>query len=165
MKFEYKGNIKGIKPLIMNVPMTAGTSNTCERGDVLVLTTGNFVPLAADQAMAATIVVAEQKITAAHLAGYYPALVPQDGDLFQVDLAAASAAVRGASAYVTDATQKLALSGTNVIGNVFDTAGYPRKQGEADVGDVADRGTTVQSVTRVLITIKKAASYLAALQT
>jgi predicted RecA/RadA family phage recombinase len=165
-KLVWKRNTRGAKaPLVMLLPYLAGSSNAIEPGDPVVISAGSFIPLAADQAMAGTFAVSDHRITASHLAGHYPTIVPQDGDIFEAELATAAAIARGASVYLTDSTAKLASSGTNVLGNVFDHAGFPLQQGNADVGDVADRGTTVGTVSKVLISIKKAVSYDAALRT
>lgn len=164
--FEYMKSLSGgRKEQEMLLPFQAGSAQLIEPGQLLVLSAGNFVPLAADQAMSGVVAIAKKRITAAHLAGYYPAIIPRPDDVFKAILATAAAVTRGGSLYVTDSTQKLATSGTNVLGNVFDTYGYPLQQGDADVGDVVDRGTTVASVAWVLMTIKAATSYRTALQT
>lgn len=165
MKFQWVKNIYGAAaPLRMLVPMLAGSSHQIEPGDPLVLDTGNFIPLAADQAMSGVFVIADDRVTAGDLAGYRYVIVPRAGDLFKATLATASAAARGQNVFVTDATAALATTGSNQLGDVFDHGGFPSAQGKADVGDVADRGTTVRSTSKVLITIKASVSYLAALQ-
>jgi len=97
------------------------------------------------------------------VAGYYPAIIPVPGDVFRATIPSAAAA-RGAALYVTGAQTVTTVAGTNIIGHVLDHAGFPRQQGNATVGDVADRGTTVQAQTTVHMTIKNAASYWNALQ-
>lgn len=162
--FEFVKNTRGHKELEMLLPFAAGSTTLISPGQLLILSGGVFTPLTSDTAMSGVIAVAKKRITAAHLAGYYPAIVPQPGDIFRAILAAAGAVTRGEAVYVTDSTQKLAVSGTNQLGTIFDTAGYPIQQGDADVGDVADRGTTVGSVAWVLMMFKKATSYYAALE-
>jgi hypothetical protein len=165
MKFEYVGNLGGLKPLIKLVKFAAGSGTTVEPGDACLLGGGVFAPITSDTAMTAGVAIAQERITVYHLAGYYPALIPQPGDLFKATLASASAADRGQNVFITAAAQTLATSGSNQFGDVVDHAGFPLEQGDPTVGDVADRGTTIQSVTTVFITIKAANSYLAALQT
>ena len=163
--FEFVKSIYGFKgPLIKLLPFQSGGSQLITPGQAIVLSAGNFVPLAADQAMSSVLAVSVKRITASHLAGYYPAIIPRPGDVFKATLATAAAATRGSSVYVTDSTQALATSGTNVLGSIWDTPGYPQEQGNADVGDVVDRGTTVASAAWVEILFKSSVSYLNALQ-
>lgn len=165
MKFEYKGNLGGLAPLRRLVRFATGATTTVEPGDACLLAGGVFAPITADTSMTAGIVIAEKRITASHLAGYYSALIPQPGDIFKATLATASNPSRGDNVFVTALAQTLATAGTNAFGDVLDHGGYPLEQGNADTGDVADRGTTITNVTVVLITIKAANSYYAVLQT
>lgn len=153
--------------LVMLLPTQAGSAQLIEPGLVCVLSAGNMVPLQADQGMSSVVAISKQRVVAADLAGYRPFIIPRPGDVFEAFLATASAATRTTSLYMTDTsgtTQNLATSGTNVLGTIWDTAGYPIAQGRADIGDVVDRGTTVTSVPKVFMTIKASTSYFNALQ-
>lgn len=165
---EYMKSLTGRDPYVKRLKFNSGTNQLVSPGQICVLSGGFFTPLAADQAMSSVVAVAIKRIVTADLAGFYEAIIPRPGDIFRVNLATASAILRGASLYMTDTsgtTQNMASSGSNVIGVVEDTAGYPIVQGNADVGDVVDRGTTIASVNWVLMTFKASVSYYGVLNT
>jgi len=153
----------GREPLRLLVLFAAGATTTVERGEILELSGGVFLPLNADQAMAGIIAIADHTITSAHLGGYYPVIIPRPGDVFDYDLATAGNPVRGASLYWVSSTT-IAEAGTNVLGEVYDHSGYPQQQGNADVGDGAGRGTTIVDAKRISMTFLRAVSYYAVLQ-
>ncbi len=152
------------KPLVMLLPVAAGSTTAIKRGEVCELSGGVFTPITGDDDFTSGVLaICDHEITSSHQAGYYPFVVPRPGDLFEFELAAAAAAARGAALYYST-SQVLATSGTNTLGDVVDHSGFPLQQGNADVGDVADRGSTVGSANRVLMTIKASCSYYSQLQ-
>jgi len=159
----YKGRIGDpeAKPHVMLLPFASGTA--IEPGELLHLDT-TFKSQNADESVDAGVAVSIHRITTSHAAGYYPAIVPRKDDLFEISLDAAASAARGTDLYWSSSQLLTATTGSNILGNVYDHAGYPQQQGNADVGDVADRGTTVRNVDKVLFCFEESVSYLAALQ-
>lgn len=153
----------GLPPLILHLPVAAGATTPIKRGEICELSAGVWTPITGDDAFSGEIAICNQEITEVSKAGHYPFIIPRRNDLFEFELAAEAAIARGASLYFST-SQVLASSGSNAFGKVFDHAGYPRKQGKADVGDVADRGSTVGTTKFVLMTFDAATTYLAALQ-
>ena len=162
--YQFIGNIYGHdKPLRVDLPVAAGSTTTIDKGEMCELDTGVFTPISADDSFAGVLAICDEEITAERKVGRASFIVPRPGDLFRVKLAAETNPSRGASLYYST-SKVVATSGSNPFANVFNHAGFPQKQGRADVGDVADRGTAIGSVLWVEATIKAAASYYAALQ-
>jgi hypothetical protein len=164
---RWVGNLNGATgPLVMLGNFAAGSSVAIEEGELLELT-GNtnteWVPMDSDFSMSANVAVAAEKIEAGDLAGYYRIIVPRDGDLFEFDLASATAAAIGAPVYYSSSTA-VATSGSNILGDVAGQDHFPQAQGHAAQGDPLNRGTTIRSTSKVTITIRAAASYYAAIQ-
>ncbi len=153
----------GRQPMILTLPVAAGSSTTFGAGELCELDTGLMVPLDADQSMAGILAISAQAWTASRSAGFASFLIPRPGDVFDVKLNAAGNPTRGADLYWVSSVL-VKESGSNIIGNVVDHAGYPAKQGNPDVGDVADRGSTIRDTILVHATIRAAASYYAAIQ-
>lgn len=152
-------------PLIKLVKFSAGSSQAIARGEILKLSSGAFVPLDADESMAAVIAVAAKDVVAGDLAGYMEVYVPRDDDVFEFPLAAAAAAALGASLYWSSSTVLTTTAGSNVIGKVWDHEGIPGRQGRLTKGHLMDKGTTIGSVSSVHMIFNEAVSYLAAFQT
>jgi predicted RecA/RadA family phage recombinase len=136
-----------------------------KRGELLELSGGNWVPLGSDKAMAGIIAVAAEEIKSGDRAGYYEIIIPRPGDIFEFDLAAASAVAVGAALYFSTTEALTVTAGTNVIGNAVGQEHYPAKQGHLADDGSGDSGTTVRSTSQVRMTFKAAVSYFAALQT
>lgn len=159
----YKGNTGGLQPLIALGKFKAGSNQEVKEGELLELSSGEFVPLSTDKAMAAIVAVAVETIKAGDRAGYYPILVPQPGDFFELPLDSAGNPDPGDSVYV-EGSQELSLTGSNELGKVLTHDGMPQRQGHLTDDASVDAGTTVGSVSSVRFTINAAASYFRALQ-
>lgn len=165
-RYTFVKNLKGGAPLRMLLKTQAGATQAIKQGEICKLSGGNMVPLGADEAMAAIIAICDQEVRAGDLAGYRWFIVPTEHDVFEYTLDAADNPARGAALYYGGDSQTVTTTvGTNVLGNVFDHAGFPDVQGSMANGDILDRGTTIGDVTTVHMTFKKAASYAAAIQT
>lgn len=144
----------------------AGSTQAIKRGEILEKTADTntrWVPIDSDFSMSANIAIADEEIKVGDLAGYYWIIVPRPGDVFEYELAAAAAVALGDGLYFST-SQKVATSGSNVLGNVAGAENYPKQGHVADAGE-PDQGETKRSLSFVRMTFKAAASYYAALQT
>lgn len=157
-------NLSGAKDLLVKRgKFQAGVTQAVKKGEILILTGGYFVPVTADTAMAGTIAIANEDINSGDLAGYYEILVPRADDVFEFDLATASAIVVGAALYFSS-SEAFATSGTNIMAYSEGQVHYPDKQGHMSVGDgSSDAGTTIASTSKVQVIFKAAVSYRAAI--
>lgn len=163
---RYVGSLFGhLQPLVILGKFQAGASQAVARGEILELSSGNWIPLGSDKSMTAIIAIAAEEIKVGDLAGYYHIIVPRPGDIFDFELAADNSSGDVGDAVYWSSSVLLAASGSNAIGAIVGQHHYPQKQGHAADGDPADRGTTIRSVRKVQVTIKAAASYYAAMQT
>lgn len=163
---RYVGSLFGdLPPLVILGKFQAGATQAIKRGEMLELSSGNWIPLDADQSMTAIIAIAAEEIKSGDLAGYYHILVPRPGDLWDFPLAADnSSGDVGDALYWSDSETLTATAGSNILAYIVGQHHYPQKQGHAADGDPADRGTTIRSVRKVQVTFKAAVSYYAALQ-
>lgn len=166
-KYPFVRNLGGAPgPLVRLGKFQAGSTQAVKRGELLELSSGNFVPLTSDKSMAGTVAIANEEIKSGDLAGYYEIIVPRPDDLFEFELEAAAAAALGASVFIDDESQKVTTTtGTNALGKVWEHEGLPKKQGHMTAGEVMDNGTTIGSASHVRILINEAVSYFAAFQT
>lgn len=161
-KFTWKRNLNGASgPLRVRGKFQAGATQAIKQGEILELSSTNWIPLDADQAMAGIIAVADVEIRSGYRAGFYNLIVPRDGDVFEYALAAASNPALGASLYWSDSQTVTVTAGTNVLGYVVGDAHLP-EQGLYPPDP--DGGTTIKTISSVLMVFKKAVSYYAALQ-
>lgn len=161
-QLRWVGSLTGAKEaLTMLALFAAGTTTAVKRGEILDLSSGNATPLASDKAMAGIIAVANEEIKSGDLAGYYEVIVPRPGDLFEFDLAAAGATAYGTSLYYSSSEKVTVTAGTNIIGISAGQKNYPLKQGHLSAGDIADRGVTIRSQAKVIMTFTAAASVYA----
>lgn len=163
-KVRYVGNVNGAPgPYKFPCKFKAGATQAVQRGEILELSSGDFIPLDADQSMSAIIAVSDCEIISGDLAGYHDAIVPRPGDIFEAELATAAAPSPGASLYWSD-SQTLTTTGSNVIGTVVDASALPL-QGFQSRDKSYDAGTTIITKGSVRFMFKAAVSYFAALQT
>lgn len=156
---RWVGNLNGAKePLVMLALFAAGSTTAVKRGEILDLSSGNATPLASDKSMAGIIAVANEEVKAGDLAGYYEVIVPRPGDLFEFELAAAGATAYSTSLYYSSSEKVTVTAGSNIIGISAGQKNYPLKQGHSSSGDFANRGTTVKSQSKVIMTFTAAAS-------
>lgn len=163
-KATWVRNLNGAsEPLIMLGNFAAGASVPIKRGEIIELT-GNtnteWVPLDSDFDPAGNLAVANEEIKAGDRAGYYEIIVPRPGDVFEFELAAATAIVMGAELFYSS-SQKLATTGTNELGVSVGQEHYPQKQGHLADEPGGDAGTTVKSTSYVRMHFKTAGSYYA----
>lgn len=142
----------------------AGATQAIKRGEILELSGGNWIPLDADQSMAGVIAVADEEIKSGDRAGYYRIIIPRPGDVFEYALAAAGTAAPGTSLYWVDSQTVTVTTGSNILGVAVGDEQIPR-QGHAADDASPDQGTTLRSISNVLMTFRAATSYYAVLQT
>ena len=141
----------------------AGATTAIKSGEILVLAATTWAPLGADQSNVATIAVMDnQEIRSGDLAGYHPIIIPRPGDVFEYALSAAAAPAIAAPLYWST-SQILATSGSNALAYVVDESIFPQ-QGFQSVNPSFDAGTTIRTVSKVLIVFKASVSYWLALQ-
>lgn len=163
-RWSYNKSLSGgLQPMILTLPVLAGSTTTFGAGELCELESATMSPLDSDQSMAGILAISAQEWTTSRLAGFASFIIPRPGDVFDVNLNAASNPTRGADLYWVSSVL-VKVTGSNIIGNVVDHAGYPAKQGDPNVGDVADRGTTIRDSILVHATIRAAASYFIAIQ-
>lgn len=150
------------KPLIKLGYFAAGSTRTVCRGEIIYISTITWIPLASDTTMANIIAVANEEIKSTDLAGYYQIIVPRPGDVFEFELATATACATGAALYYST-SQKLTTSGSNIVAYVNGQAHYPQQQGHMSDGDPVDRGSTVNSASYVQCSIATGASWYGAI--
>ena len=159
--YQYAHNLGGApSPLRMLLPCAAGSTQAIKPGEWCKLEGGVMVPLDADEALAGQVAQCAQEVFPQSLAGFYEFIIPRPDDVFKAPLTTAAAADRGDDLYF-GTTTTFAPAGTNAIATVVNHTGFPLKQGDPTVGDVANRGNTVASAESVEFTIKAAASYYA----
>ncbi len=134
-------------------------------GDILEMT-GNtnteFVPLDSDYDMSANggdVAIAACDVKSGDRAGYYPIWLITEGDVWEVDLAAAAALAYGASIYYS-AKNTFTTSGTHIVAAVSDIRNVP-EQGHLSVDGSPDAGTTFRTISRVGVTFQRSNSYAA----
>jgi hypothetical protein len=157
-------NIHGLPMLTKRMPFAAGSTRTVKAGEMLSINGGVMVLQSADAAMTAELCFAAEEIKTADPAGRYLVIVPQPGDVFRSELATASNPAEGASVYFDGSTtEKVALSGSNAIGQVYDHNGIPPVQNHAESGG-GDVGNTVGNATHIDWIVKTACSLNALFQ-
>lgn len=163
-QIRWVGNVDGGGPMRRKGKFKAGASQAIKKGEMLELDgSSDFVPLASDKSLTAELAISDCEILTGDLAGYYDVIVPRPGDLFAFPLSAAGTPALGAALYWAS-SQSLAESGSNAIANVASDDHIP-SQGFKSRDGSPDAGTTLRSVTEVLVTVKAAVSYYAAIQT
>ena len=151
-------------PFVMLGLFQAGSTQAIKRGEVLELSGGNWIPLDANQVMAAIIAVANEEVKAGDRAGYYEIIVPRPGDVFEYDLDTAAATAVGTALYWSSSEVLTATAGAgNVLAYAVGQEHYPLPQGHLADDASGDSGVTVRSQGTVHVAFVNAASYWAAL--
>jgi hypothetical protein len=160
----WRRNLLGAsEPFKFPLKFDSGANQAVKMGEILD-TSGSFVaPLASDKAMAGIIAVAACEIRNGDFAGYRMAIIPRPGDVFEYALSAAAAPAVAASLYWSD-SQTVKTSGSNILADVLDESMIPI-QGFQSVNPSFDAGTTLRTVSKVLLVFKAATSYWVTLQT
>lgn len=161
---RWVGNLNGEKaPLIMLGKFQAGDTQAIKRGEILERTADSatrFVPIDSDLVAAANIAIANEEIKAGDRAGYYEIIAPRAEDVFEFDLAAASAVAVGTALYYSN-SETLAASGSNILGYAAGQEHYPLKQGHLSDDGSPDSGETIRSTSKVRMCFREAVSVLA----
>lgn len=153
----WAGNLLGhSQPLVMLGRFQAGSTREITRGQILILTGGNWVPLGSDAAMNGVIAVANEDVLPGDPAGYYEIIVPRPGDMFEYDLLSPEQVAVGAPLYYSTST-RVKTSGTNVLARSVEQSHYPRQNHAISGG--GDAGTTLGTVSRVRMCFMPSASY------
>lgn len=159
---RFIGNVNGAtEPLIIPGKFQAGGTQAIKMGEILELSSENWIPLDADQAMSAIIAVAACDIKSGDLAGYYPIIVPRPGDRFIYSFSNADNPAMGTSLYWVSSEQVTSTTGSNVLGYVTGWDHYPM-QGHGAEDITSDRGTTLRSKSNIIMSFKLSVSYYAA---
>lgn len=157
-----RNDITGKGPVRKKVRFAAGASVPVKKGEICAIAANVAAPLAADQAMAGTIVISDCEIISGDLAGFRPVIVPVLGDVFEIELAAAGASVLGTALYYSTSQKLTITAGSNIIGYIVGDDNMP-EQGFQSRTPSYDAGTTIGTITRALVSIKQACSYAALL--
>lgn len=148
------------EPLVMLGKFQAGATQAIKRGEILEFTGDSntaWVPIDSDFSADSNIAIANEEIKDGDRAGYYEIIVPRPGDVFEFDLASASAIAVGASLYYSS-SEALAASGNNAIAGAVGQEHYPQKQGHLADDAGGDAGTTIKSTSHVRCVFLAAAS-------
>lgn len=164
---RWVGNMFGAKePLIVLGLFQAGATQAIKRGEILEKTGATntaWVPMDSDFNGAGNIAIANEEIKSGDRAGYYEIIVPRPGDIFEYELAAASAVAIGTSLYYSSSEKVTVTAGTYVLAIAVGQEHYPQKQGHLADDASGDAGTTVRSTSYVRMTFDLASSLYAAL--
>ena len=164
-KNAYVRNLGGADgPLRMLGLFQAGATQAIKRGEILELSGGNWIPLDADQSMAAIIAVADEEIKSGDRAGYYHILVPRPDDVFKFTRTGSTANPGiGTAVYFSDSQTVTTTTGTNLLARTVSMDHIP-KQGHASEDGSPDAGTTLGSLDEVAVVFDADVSYFAAIQ-
>lgn len=140
----------------------AGATAPVKIGEIIVLSSGNWIPLSSDTSMSGTIAISDCEIVSGDLAGFHNIIVPRPGDVFEFPLDAAATATATTALYYSTSQILTPTAGTNIIGYMQDEAAYPL-QGFVRGGSLTDASTTVLSRGVIRMVFKASVSYFAAL--
>ncbi len=161
-KVRWVRNMNGAPEKMVRLALfQAGVTQAIKRGEILELTgNGNtaYVPIDSDFAMDGNIAIANEEIKSGDRAGYYEVIVPRPGDIFEYDLAAASAIVENTPLYFSSSEAVTVTAGSNILGWSVGQEHYPQKQGHLSDDAAGDAGTTINSTAQVRMTFHEAAS-------
>lgn len=151
-----------LQPLIIKGLFQAGLTQAIKRGELLKLSAGNWVPLDADYAMNGAIAIANEEIKSGDRAGYYEIIVPRPDDVFEAELATATALTLGQKLYYSS-SEAVTTTGTNPLGYSTGHEHYPAYQGHLADDASGDQGTTIATTAYARMVIDRAASYYSVL--
>jgi hypothetical protein len=166
-KVRWVGNLDGAaEPLIVLGKFELGSTTAIKPGELLELTADtntSWVPMDSDFAMDSNVAIANEEIKDGDRMGFYEIIVPRPGDIFEFELADASAVAVGTALYYSSSEKVTVTVGTNIIGYGVGQEHYPDKQGHLADDASGDAGETVKSTSYVRMCIRAAASYYSAL--
>lgn len=163
-KVRWIRNINGAtEPLLMLGKFQAGATAAVKRGEILSISSTNFIPVASEAAaiVAASLAIANEEIKSGDRAGYYEIIVPRPGDIFEYASATAAAWAAGSTIYYSS-SEAVSTTGTTELGRCAGQVNYPLKQGHLADDGSPDAGTTIRSTGYVHCTFKTSISYYAA---
>lgn len=146
----------------------AGASQAITAGQLLERT-GNsdteWVPIDADHDATSTkLAIAACDISSGDPAGLYPIVEFRPGDVFEFDLASATALAPETALYYSSPTA-MATSGSNILGySAREAPNGPGKQFRNSQGQLGDAGTTYRSTGRCWIVFREAVSSYSLIQ-
>lgn len=139
----------------------AGATQAITAGQLLERTASTntkWVPIDSDHDATVTkLAIAGQDIISGDLAGFYEIIVPRPGDVFEFDLAAASAMDAETALYYSSPTA-MATSGSNIIAYSYFGPNFPGLQKRLSQGQLGDFGVTFRSTNRVRVIFRAAVS-------
>jgi hypothetical protein len=149
----------------------AGATQEIVAGQLLERTADTntrWVPIDSDHdaSAGAGLAIAGEDIKAGDLAGLYEILVPRPGDVFEFDLAAASALVPETALYysASGSTYLTVTAGTYIIAYSVLGPNAPSKQKHLSAGQLGDSGETYRSTSRVRAVFRAACSIYKTIQ-
>ena len=104
------------------------------------------------------LAVSLHAIASGDLAGNYGIIIPRPGDVFEADLAAASALAPETALYWSDSATLTVTAGTNIIGYSVPGPNMPKLQHRLSQGQLGDNGTTNLSTNKVRFVFRTAYS-------
>lgn len=157
-----------VGPLVYQGKFQAGATQAITAGQLLERTAdtnSRWVPIDSDHdaSAGAGLAIANEDILSGDLAGYYEIVVPRPGDVFEADLAAASALAAETALYYSSATA-LATSGSNILGYSVMGTNAPALQKHLSKAGLGDAGETFRSTNRVQFTFRAACSFYKTIQ-
>lgn len=140
----------------------AGSTQAITKGQLLERTADTnsaWVPIDSDHDATVTkLAIAACDISAGDPAGYYPIIEFMDGDVFEADLAAASALAPETALYYSSATAVTVTAGTNIIAYTTQGPNHPGQQFRNSQGQLGDKGTTFRSTNKARFIFRLAVS-------
>lgn len=163
---ERIGHPNEVGPLVMPGLFQAGATQAITCGQILERTADTntkWVPIDSDHdaSAGAGLAIAGQDIASGDLAGYYPIIVPRSGDVFEFDLAAASAIEPETALYYSAVgpTTLTVTAGTNIIAYSTFGPNFPGMQKRLSEGQLGNSGTTFRSTNKVRAVFRAACSF------
>ena len=166
---RWVGNINGAtEPYSYLALFQTGATQAIKRGEILefsATTNTQFVPIDSDFDMSdGAIAIAAEEVKSGDRAGYYRVHLPRPGDLWEFDLASASAITFGTPLYYSSSEAVTTTAGVNLLGHAAGQANYPLKQGHLADDASLDTTTTVKSTSTVIMTFSESNSYYSRIQ-
>lgn len=160
-----------VGPMLCRGKVSAGASQALAAGQLLERTgdtNTRWVPIDSDHdaAAGAGLAIAAHDITSGDLAGYYEGLlvIARPGDVFEADLAAASAVEPETALYYSSATAVTVTAGSNIIAYSVAGPNAPAGQKRLSQGQLGDEGETFRSTTKVQFCFRAACSFYKTIQ-
>jgi hypothetical protein len=159
---ENENDPTAVGPKVTLGAFQAGATQAITKGQLLERTAdtnSKWVPIDSDHDATSTkLAIANQNISSGDLAGFYEIIEFRPGDVFEADLAAASAIAPETALYYSSATAVTVTAGTNIIAYSTQGPNHPAAQKRLSQGQLGDSGTTFQSTNKVRLIFRTAVS-------